>query len=314
MPQRAARAGRTSAKCINSRVSEELTADGIIVIAYLDTNAFDHIYKKIGCTGADIANLRRAIYGRRLSIRLSIHTLEEILLGRKVPPQAFAAQIKLTLSLASSRTLVKPCAQLLFDDIRAYAARGEADRPFVGGEMQNAVADGIAALIESDGEELEDDFIDVLDQVRQQKQHFFGALEQARQQAQAISKPASGWTNFDQYFDTAAMPALGLLIEQAGVADACRARGLGGLLKIKSARMSVGAMLAMSYAQMSSSAPLNTNLLHHAASAAAVAETFVSEPLASRDLPARVPMEGLNLASLPEFLKGVATEPAAETT
>ena len=110
------------------------------------------------------------------------------------------------------------------------------------------------------------------------------------------------------------MPALGLLIEQAGVADACRERGLDGLLKIKSARMSVGATLAMSYAQMSISTPLNSSSLHHAASAAAVAETFVSEPLASRDLLARVPMEGLNLASLPEFLKGVATEPAAENT
>ena len=133
------------------------------MIAYFDTQTFDHIYRKIGCTSADIANLRKAIYGHRLSIRLSIHTLEEILLGRKVSPQAFAAQIKLTLSLANSRTLVKPCAQLLLDDIRAYAVRGEADRPFLRGDIQNAVADGIAALIESDGEELEDDFLAVLD-------------------------------------------------------------------------------------------------------------------------------------------------------
>src|SRR5689334_12155399 len=127
------------------------------MIAYFDTQAFNHIYGKIGCTGADIANLRKAIYGRQLTIRLSVHTLEEILLGRKVSPQAFAAQIKLTLSLASARALIKPCQQLLLDDIRSYAARGEADRPFLRGDMQNSVADGIAALVESDGEDLDED-------------------------------------------------------------------------------------------------------------------------------------------------------------
>jgi hypothetical protein len=284
-----------------------------IVIAYLDTQAFDHIYKKIGCTGADIANLRKAIYGRELSIRLSVHTLEEFLLARRVSPQALAAQIKLTLSLASSRMLVKPCAQLLLDDIRAYAARGDADRPLLGGEMQNAVADGIAALIESDGEELEEDFIAVLDQSRQQKQHFAAALERAREGAENVSRPRSGWTSFEQYFDAAALPALEALAEQAGVAAACRERGCDRLLTIKSVRMSLGAVLASSYSHMTGGSAVNSTTLHHAVSAAAVAETFVSETLASRDLLARVPMTGLSLATLPEFLKRVSRQPEPES-
>jgi hypothetical protein len=274
-----------------------------IVIAYLDTNAFDHIYKKIGCTGTDIANLRKAIYGRQLSIRLSVHTLEEILLGRKVSPQALAAQIKLTLSLASSRTLVKSCDQLLLDDIRAYATRGEADRPFLRGDMQNAVADGIAALIESDGEELEDDFLAVLDQARQEKQHFFAALEQARQEAEAISSRPSEWTGFEQYFDAAVLPALKTLAERAGVANPCRERGLDGLLKIKSVQASLGAVLALSYAQMTNSWVANSTMLHHGVSAAAVAETFVSDTVAVRELLMHVPINGFNLTTLPEFLK-----------
>jgi hypothetical protein len=33
-----------------------------VMIAYLDTNVFDHLYKKIGCSSADIANLRKAVY------------------------------------------------------------------------------------------------------------------------------------------------------------------------------------------------------------------------------------------------------------
>ena len=273
------------------------------MITYLDTNAFDHIYKKIGCTGADIANLRKAIYGRHLSIRLSVHTLEEILLGRKVSPQALAAQIKLTLSLASSRTLVKSCAQLLFDDIRTYAAQGEADRPFLRSEMQNAVADGIAALIESDGEELEDDFLAVLDQARQEKQHFFAALEQVRQEAAAIASLPSGWRSFEQYFDAAALPVLETLVEWAGASNPCRERGLDGLLNIKSVRMSLYAGLTPAYEQVTTGAAVNSTTLHHLVSAAAVAETFVSDIAAYREFMARMPIEDLNVITLPEFLK-----------
>jgi hypothetical protein len=275
------------------------------VIVYLDTNAFDHLYKRIGCTGAEIANLRKAIYGRQLSIRLSVHTLEEILLGRKVSPQAFAAQIKLTLSLASSRTLVKSCAQLLLDDIRAYAVRGEADRPFLRGDMQNAVADGIAALVESDGEELEDDFLAVLDQARQEKQHFFAALERARQEAEIVSSPPSGWSGFGEFFAAAARRALVTLAEQAGLTDACRDRGLDGLLKIKSVRMSLCAALAPSYERVTTGAVVNSTTFHHPVSAAAVAEAFVSDIAANRDFLAQLPVEGLNVSSLPEFLQGL---------
>jgi hypothetical protein len=273
------------------------------VLVYLDTNAFDHIYQKIGCTGADIANLRKAIYGRQLSLRLSVHTLEEILLGRKVSPQALAAQTKLTLSLASSRTLVKSCAQLLFDDIRAYAARGDADRPFLRGDWQNAVADGIAALIESDGEELEDDFIAVLNYARQDKQHFCAALQQARQAAETVSGVSKGSTSFEQYFDAAAVPALNVLTEQAGVADLCRQRGLDGLLKIKSVRMSLCAVLTPGYEQGAIGATPDTTTLHHPVSAAAVAEAFVSDIAASRQFLGRLPIDALDVSTLPEFLK-----------
>jgi len=271
------------------------------VIAYFDTQVFDHVYKKIGCTSADIANLRKAIYGRELSIRLSVHTLEEILLGRKVSPQAFAAQIKLTLSLASSRTLIKPCGQLVLDDLRAYAARGEAERPFLQGDMQNAVADGIAALIESDGEEVEDDFLAVLDQARRDKQQFVAMLDHARQAAASLSRPPSGWVKLDQHLDIATPPVLEALAEQAGVSDPCRERGLQGLLELKSVRTTLGVALASSAAQTAGAA-VDSSTAHHAVSAAAVAQTYVSDSATNRELLTRLSIEGLSVTGLPEFL------------
>ncbi|HKV54674.1 MAG TPA: hypothetical protein VJN94_08510 [Candidatus Binataceae bacterium] len=278
------------------------------MIAYLDTNVFDHIYRKIGCTGADIANLRRAIYGRDLSIRLSIHTLEEILLERRASPQAFAAQIKLTLSLANSRALIKPCDQLLIDDLRAYAARGEADRPFLRGEMQNAVASGIAALIESDGEELEDEFVEVLKETARQRQEFAATFERAREAIASSASPAVDTGNFEQDFAERAAGAADRLIERAGVRDQCLQRGLDGLFRIKSVRMSLGAAIALNHEQNSGGLPpANSAALHHAVSAAAVAPTFVTDDADTHQLLARVPVDGFDIVSLPDFLKRLAT-------
>ncbi len=167
------------------------------------------------------------------------------------------------------------------------------------------MADGIAALIESDGEELDDDFIAVLEEARQQKQHFFATLESAQGGAKAISSPLPGSTRFGDYFDAAARDALEALAERAGVGDACRQRGLDGLLKIKSVRMSLGAALAYSHLQMTKGSILTT--LHHPVSAAAVAETFVSDDTATRELVGHAPIDGFNVTGLPDFLKRLSS-------
>jgi len=272
------------------------------MIAYLDTSAFGHIYSKTGCSGADIAQLRKAIYGRALSIRLSLHTLEEILLVPKASPQALAAQTKLTLSLANSRTLIKPCAQLLRDDVQAYVIRGEADRPFLRGDMQNAVSAGIAALIESDGEELEDEFIEVLQESRQQKQAFLALLERISKAAPFNSDAASN-RSFEQYFEQAAASALELVADYAGAGAACRRRGLNGLLQIKSVQMSL-----LSALRSSNNPPYPTppGSIHHAVSAAAVAAIFVCEDAPTRQLHSL--SNDLEIITLSELLKRVSED------
>jgi hypothetical protein len=270
------------------------------MIAYFDTQAFNRIYGKIGCTGADIANLRKAIYGRQLSIRPSLHTLEEILLGRKVSPQAYAAQIKLTLSLASARALIKPCHQLLLDDIRSYAARGEAERPFLHGDVQNIVADGIAALIESDGEDLDEDFVGVLEDARKQKQEFQALIEHMFDEL-AAAYPMSERSGGPWDLDRIAAPAVEQLARGAGALDGCRQRGIDGVLKMKSVRMTFGVVLTGIREKPASSAAM-----HHAVSAAAVAETFVSDDAGNHELLARVPLNGLTISRLSDFLAHLA--------
>ena len=272
------------------------------MVAYLDTNAFDNLYRRIGCTGADIANLRKAIYGRALSIRLSIHSLEEILLTRRASPQAFAAQIKLTLSIANSRTLIKPCDQLVCDDIRAYRAHGAADRPFLRGEMQNAVTAGVAALIESDGEELEDEFVEALEDARRGKDRFREML--ARVTTIVGARVQTQRPSFDQYWETYSARAAEALADIAGPATIEPDR-IDGLLTVKSVRITAGLALSATY-EAAFDPDYNVAEMagfHHAVSAAAVAETFVTGDPRLRAIVSRIPADGFTVMSLPDFLK-----------
>jgi hypothetical protein len=270
------------------------------MIAYFDTEAFNRLYKKIGCSSADIANLRNTVYGRRLSIMLSIHALEEMLLGRKLPPQAFAAQIKLTLSIASSRTLIKMCSRLLLDDLHSYLNSTPPARPFLRGEMQNVVAEGISSLIETDGEEMEDDFLSLLHQARRDKLRFYAMLERIREQAKTETRP-DAFTTFQPYFEANAPPLLKTLLAEAGVNTPPLQSDLNGLLGIRSVRTLISAVLAATFDRRPLSTP-NPTSLHHAVCAASVAQTYVTDSTENRKLLAYLPQQDFRVAGLSEFL------------
>ncbi|HJU27524.1 MAG TPA: hypothetical protein VJ718_00025 [Candidatus Binataceae bacterium] len=276
------------------------------MIAYFDTAVFDSLYSKAGHTSADIANLRKAIYGRELSIRLSIHSLEEILIARKAPPQALAAQLKLTLSLANSRTMIKPCDQLLRDDIRAYAASGAADRPFLRGDLQNACAEGIAAVVESDGEEFEEEFAEVLEQTRRGKERVREVLAQTA--ARAGARVQTQRPSFDQYWDAYASRAAEVLAETIEPSCAIGPDRIDGLLRVKSVRMAAGIALSSAYeaAFDPDYDPGSSARFHHAISAAAAAEAFVAGDARMGSIVARVPVDGFAVLDLPAFLKTIA--------
>jgi hypothetical protein len=275
------------------------------MIAYLDTNVFDHLYKKIGCTGADIANLRKAIYGRQLSVPLSIHTLEEILLVDKTRPHWLVAQVKLTLSIASFRRLVKPCDQLLADDIRAYAARGEADRPYLGSDIQNVISAGISELVETDGEELDEEMMEALTETRQRKERFVLGMKRTQEQIRPAADQLEVRPTFEDYFQGIAPGLAEGFAQRQGMLDACRQRGIDGLLKLKSVRMAVASALSFTFGQTFEGwSPQRGDLadLHHAASAAAVADTFVTDDQRLLQTLSRVPFEGFEVIDLPGFL------------
>jgi hypothetical protein len=282
------------------------------MIAYLDTKGFDRLYGKVGCTSADIADLRKAIYGRDLSITLGIHVLEETLLNRRASPQELVARVKLTLSLASIRRLVKPCDQLLADDIRSYAANGAPARPFVDAQIQNAITQGIGELIESDGEEFSEELAEALADTTQRKERFAQGINATL--TEIVSSIETVDIPFDDFFKLAAPQMAAAFAQRAGVFEGCRDRGIEGLLEIRSIRSAIGSALSCSYDLRSGSrTPALSDPIDYlqAPAAAATAEVFVSDDSRLREALSCVGMDNFRIMNLNEFLAAVGANEAA---
>lgn len=275
------------------------------MVVYLAPDAFDHLYRKVGCTAADVAALRKAIYGRAFSIPLAIHTLEEMLLARKSAPQARAAQLRMLLSVSSPRTLLKPAEDLLMDDLRSFGASGQPASPILRGEPQNAVSTGISALLESDGEEMDEDFADALEAARRQRESLGAALSELKAPGGPLSPPASAAADFDEYFRERAAQVAQALAERADVAAQCGARGADAMLEVKSVRMWTGAALALAWAQaIEGRSPGADDLSEaiHAVTAAAAADTFVTDNERLRKLSSRAGLQGFAAIDLKALL------------
>jgi hypothetical protein len=279
------------------------------MIAYLATSAFGHLYRKIECTAADIGALRKAIYSRTISIPLGLHNLEEIVLARPASARSMAAQLRLLLSISNWRVLLKPCGQLLGDDLRAFAAGAQPPGPFLRGPMQNAVTTGISELLESDGEELNEDFAEALDEVRRERETFVAGLGEFLAEYGRRFTPPSGAGAFDEYFARKAPDAAAALAERAGLGPECRRRGAGALLALKCVRMWVGAALALACAQSLEGRPARAeeaNEVVHAVTGAAAADTFVTADAHALPFLSRVAIDGLQTTDLKGFLTRTA--------
>jgi len=247
------------------------------MIAYFDTAVFDQLYRKVGCSSADIAALRKAVYGRELTVRLSPNHLEEILMARKASPQALSAQLRQTLSLAGLRQLLKPCEHLLIGDVRDYAARGEAGNPFLHGPIQDDYSSGIAELIESDGEEFTEEFREALAEVHRQKIRLMALFERIQAKFEAdVTFQTAGERNPIELWDAHAERLASSIAETADALEPCQARGLDGLLRINTVRGAVAIILAkLGEARSPGGASPDFDGAHHAISAAAAGGIFV---------------------------------------
>jgi hypothetical protein len=283
------------------------------MIAYLATSAFGHLYRKIDCTATDVGALRKAIYGRRLSIPLGLHNLEEIVLAPAAAPKTMAAKVRLLLSIGNWRVLLKPCGRLLADDLRAWAADAEPPGVFLRGAMQNAVTTGISELLESDGEELNEDFTEALEEARRERETFVAELSEFVAECTARFAPPRESAAFEEFFASTAPLAAAALAERAGAERALRGGGEATRAP-RSVRMWAGAALSLACVLGAESRTMRVdeaNEIVHAVTGAGAADTFVTADARARAWVGRVAIDGMRTTDLKGFL-AEAAQPQAE--
>src|SRR5208282_5302211 len=213
------------------------------LLAYFDTNVFDHLYKKTDdVTDADEMKLRAAVSSGWLTIVVGHINIRETLAALRRSPEIVGPELSLIASLANWDYFVRFHSAILEDDVRHFAYNGE--RANTAFENDRAVANiqsavrrviddpqgrrGLEAVIREDWEQKRA----FLDGVRKARAETARELEEFQEKNET--------PNFEQYFADGAEEFALAFAQSFGVAEECRRRGLNNLLKIPSVRAMVG--------------------------------------------------------------------------
>jgi predicted nucleic acid-binding protein len=88
---------------------------------YSDTNIFTHIHHRTGVSDLEVTRLRTAVDRDHIRILLSTQVLEETISALRNHPEEATARLELIFEMTSWTRLLKFHADLLRDEIVAYA-------------------------------------------------------------------------------------------------------------------------------------------------------------------------------------------------
>lgn len=246
----------------------------MIRTAYFDRNVFDHIRKRQGITDSDVRGLEHAVDKDRISVLLSVSLVEETLILVKESPNTAREEGQLLARLTRGSEVIKPHQELLRDDIFAYAKGLLSPEPFT------TEFTDLAKYLNPDEPDLPGHLV-VAEQVQQAKIEVHAELIGATNNDSVYFKlrPKSARPRFKEYYKDYSVQVAADLAEAVGVLAECKAKGLDGLLQVRSVQLCVGAQLSLSFAQTREGQSVSLGDWHdmqHAVLASA-ADAFVTE-------------------------------------
>ncbi len=116
------------------------------MLAYFDTNVFDHLFKKTDkVTDADELQLREAVSSGRLTIVVGHINIRETLAALRASPEIVGPELSLIASLANWDYFVRFHSAILEGDVRHFAYNGE--RANTAFESEHTVANIRSAVL-----------------------------------------------------------------------------------------------------------------------------------------------------------------------
>jgi hypothetical protein len=275
------------------------------MIAYFDTNIFDHLEQRNGVTEWDLYRIGRAIKLGYLRIVLSFLNIEETLFIVQSQPERADARVRLILELCDKHLVAIGQEEIMNNDIRAYAHGTPRVSPFM--PLDPWIEFNVRSIAKPSGnvvQELEGILLDT----RQAKNAFLDFLIKGRAQVipAADSIGAKGYPFENYWTNNAGWLAEGLAKRARAQAKVSQ-RGVDGLLKVKSVALAVGANLSLIYShhfENRTPAPGDSRDILHAV-VASTAEAFVTNDGRLETALARIPIDGFRVMSLQAFLKGL---------
>jgi hypothetical protein len=272
------------------------------MIAYFDTNVFDHVEQRNGVSDWDLYRLAHAVKQEYLQIVLSFLNIEEILFIAQSKPERAKAQLKLILELADKRLFVLGQDEVMNNDIRAFAYDKPTGSPFM--MLTPGMEFDIRTLM-CFSKTQQQDLDSILQETRLAKERFLENLLAGRKE---LTPMAAGIGTkqypFERYLANNSGWLAEGLAEQGGVLHDAQQRGIEGLLKVKSVSVAVGANLSLLYSHhFDGHAPSSgdsRDMLH--ALLSSVADVFVTNDRKLEKILARVHVGGWKVQSLRNFL------------
>lgn len=284
--------------------------------AYLDTNVYNDI-ERGGVPADDVRDVQAAVKRGEVVVRAGLVDLEEALGLWRTDRPAALRRLGVIRGLAGFDKFLNQPSDLLAGAIQAYAARASGPpSPLLPRPMRRDLAANLEKITAGRGDF--DQIVDeILARVRAQKEGVLAGMAAGREKTlaelHARYRPDQLRTlPFDGFFKTG---ALGWAEDYAAGAernfgptdlvDACRARGLDGLLQVPPVRLIVGMTLSLIHAQISTGRQPEIgdayDLWH--AIQASTADVFVTSDQRFVDHMTRIPGTGLSVVkSLREAL------------
>lgn len=286
-----------------------------MVRTYLDASTYGHIASG-GIPPGDVTAFRDAVARGDVVALPSIVDVEELLGPWEANRQAAIRRLRLARDLVGGfEGMLKEPADLLADAIRAYAAGVAAPAPTLPRRLRRFLASELDRIVDGNSG-LDNEVSEIIAAVRAQKEGFhrsmMAALERTRAdlRQRSYSRGERQALTFEVYWTEAAASWAEAFADRVGVGDACRARGLDGLLDVRAVRIGVGAALSLVFSQVCEGYQPERNDgydLGHTIQASA-ADVFVTRDFPLADRLARVPVKAFRVVT---SLRELLPEPAS---
>jgi hypothetical protein len=112
---------------------------------YLDTNVYDHLYKRLGFSDGDLFTLKALKAKGSVSFLLCVSVIEEVFCAIKADPVLAIRELRLVFELGDTARVLKPPHLLVIDEIAAYAKGDQQPEPFL--DEGDALRNGLGAVL-----------------------------------------------------------------------------------------------------------------------------------------------------------------------